>query len=189
MNHKFFLLNILLSLSMSFKAQEIVTTSKRCYFLKDYPISKIYDPSLTLGEAKQGTIPKGKELIVLGIDTLKYKMYHVKYKKKIGWVHKDVLVDDKYIIEKDPNIREKYKSIVLDNSVAIGMTKHELIQSLGDPIDTNRTITAEKTTEQLIYGNVIKHYYAVGFQLVTLQTTSNQMYIYLDDGVVTAIQD
>lgn len=169
-------------------SQETVITKVRCYLLKDFPINEIHNPKLTLGEAKQGTIPKGKELIVLGIDTLKYKMYRIQYKKKIGWVHKDILIDDSYIVKNDPNIREEYRKVVLDNSVAIGMTKHELIQSLGDPIDTNRTITANNVSEQLVYGNIINHYYAVGFKLVSYQTTSDKLYIYLDNGIVTAIQ-
>jgi len=52
----------------------------------------------------------------------------------------------------------------------IGMTADEVLKSTwGEPNDVNRTITATTTHEQWVYGG--------------------GCYIYLDNGIVTAIQD
>ena len=56
-----------------------------------------------------------------------------------------------------------------DRKVAVGMKACLVRTAWGEPEDVNRTITALGTSEQWVYG--------IG------------RYVYLDDGVVTAIQD
>ena len=75
---------------------QTVTTNTRCHFLSnELGLSKLYE--VTLEEAKIGTIPKGKTLIVLGIDTIKGNLIKVQYKNKIGWIHRTV-VKDQFVI-------------------------------------------------------------------------------------------
>lgn len=168
-------------------AQDKVTTKVRCYFLKEnLDLTQVF--KTTVGETKQGFIPANKELIVLGLDTINYIFYKVQYKDKIGYVHKDVIVDRYLINNIDPNIRNEYRKYVNDHSIVIGMTKYELIASLGNPIKTNTTVTGSGKSEQLVYGDVINHYYAIGFTLQNYQTTSNEKYIYIDNDIVTSFQ-
>lgn len=174
--------------AMSSYAQVTITTNTRCYLLKNDINLETWGNKL-LKDVKQSIIPKGKELEVIGIDTIAYKLYHVKYKKKIGWIHKDVILDDSYIVNADPMIRDEFRDIILENSVAIGMNEHEVEQSLGYPIEINRTITANGEKKQMIYGKVFTYYSFVGTQVYTNRITSDKVYIYTENGIVTAIQD
>jgi len=57
---------------------------------------------------------------------------------------------------------------IFAHKIWIGMTKEMMKLSWGVPDDINRTVTANSTSEQWIYGN---------------------QYVYVDDGIVTAWQD
>ena len=177
----------LMLLFAGFCNAQTVTTKYKCYFLKESTDLNKTDV-LTVGELKQGTIPANKELAVLGLDTCKYVFYKVKYKDRIGYIHKDVVTDNSLILSKDPNIRDEFRKCVIEHSVAIGMTKYEVLASLGKPLEINATVTVAGLTEQLCFGNVINHYYVTGFTLQNVQTTSDRKYIYIENGIVTSFK-
>lgn len=179
---------ILLSAISVFAQAQTVTTKFRCYLLSpDMDLNR--SDKVTIGETKIGYIPKNKEVQVLALDTIKYIFYKVKYKKKVGYIHKDVVVDKSLIVSIDPNIRNEYRKYVAECSVVIGMSKYELQASIGNPLDINRTVTADHVSEQWCYGDVVTHYYTIGFTLHSVSNTRNNRYIYLEDDIVTAYQD
>lgn len=126
---------------------------------------------------------------VIDRDTIGYNLYLVEYKNKQYWVARHHLVEGDELLKLDTKIREEYLPVVLDHSVAIGMTRHELIQSIGDPIDKKRTITKNGTSETLTFGTIINHYYAVGFQLRTWEQKTTSLTVMLKDDIVEAIID
>lgn len=180
------LLTLMLFLAAFCNAQT-VTTKVKCYFLKESTDLNRTDV-ITIEESKQGTIPANKELPVLGLDSCKYIFYKVKYKNKIGYIHRDVVVDNSLILSKDPNIRDEFRKYVIEHSIVIGMTKYEVLASLGKPIEINAAITVSGLSEQLCFGNVINHYYTIGFALQNFQTTSDRIYIYLENDIVTSFK-
>lgn len=169
-------------------SQDYVTTKNKCYRLKPYRMDLLYS-GITFGESKAGTIPKGVRMKVINRDTIGYILYLVEYKNKQYWVARHHLVEGDELLKLDPEIREEYLPVVLDHSVAIGMTKHELIQSIGEPMDKKRTITKYGTSETLTFGTVINHYYAVGFQLRTWEQKTTTLTVMLKDDIVEAIVD
>ena len=58
--------------------------------------------------------------------------------------------------------------LVIARRFRIGFTKNQLLAAIGSPKKINRTVTRYGVREQWIYGSV---------------------YVYLDDGIVTAFQD
>ncbi|WP_276855899.1 hypothetical protein [Bacteroides fluxus] len=179
---------ILLITTSDFANAQTVTTKFKCYMLSpDMDLSK--SDKVTVGETKIGYIPKDKEVQVLALDTIKYIFYKVQYKNKTGYIHKDVVTDKSLIVSIDPNIRDEYRKYVSERSVVIGMNKYELQASIGTPLDINRTVTADHVSEQWCYGDVVTHYYTIGFTLHSVSNTKNNKYIYVEDGVVTSYQD
>ena len=95
-----------------------------------------------------------------------------------GWIHHSLL-SDRYIfyddikriefIKDNPRIADIYKKAIRSGVILIGMTKDMVIASWGRPKDINSTITSYGVHEQWIYGS--------------------HKYVYLEDGIVTAIQD
>ncbi|EKU90318.1 hypothetical protein [Bacteroides oleiciplenus] len=183
------LITILLLCAISeFTQAQTVITKFKCYLLSpDMDLSR--SDKVTVGDTKIGYIPKNKEIQVLALDTIKYIFYKVQYKNKVGYIHKDVVVDKSLMISIDPNIRSEYKKYVAESSVVIGMNKYELQASIGNPLDVNRTVTADHVSEQWCYGDVVTHYYTIGFTLHSISNTKNNKYIYIEDGIVTAYQD
>lgn len=75
---------------------QTVTTNVRCRFLTDeLGLAKLYEVSLE--EAEIGTIPKGKTLNIIGLDTIQGNLIKVQYKNRTGWIHRTV-VKDQFII-------------------------------------------------------------------------------------------
>jgi len=101
-----------------------------------------------------------------------------------GWVHKSVTSEQEVkkinyferrrisFVRNNSGIKEQYKQDILNGSIRIGMTKEMVRASWGDPIDSNRTVTAYTTIEQWIYGSM-----------------PTRKYVYFDDGVLTSFQD
>lgn len=172
MKRTMLLATLLLFLGLTqIQAQKTVTTKFRCYLLTpDLDLSRT--DVLTVGETKIGFIPAHKQVEVLSLDTVRYIFYKIKYKKKIGYIHKDVITDNSQIISIDPNIRPEYKDDVIHHMVSIGMNAYEVEASHGKPKDINRTVTANQVDEQWCYGDI-----------------PNTVYIYLTNGIVTAFQN
>lgn len=61
------------------------------------------------------------------------------------------------------------KELVLAHKISIGMTRDQVLESLGQPQDDNRTVVPGSVHEQWVYG--------VG------------LYVYIDDGIVTGWQN
>jgi hypothetical protein len=117
----------------------------------------------------------------------------IKYDTIIGWVYpKDLfktsvmyarMMEVNELAEKAKNVDKKVRLIekwgeinankIMNRQVWIGMTKDMLVESRGYPDDRNTTKTAGSLHEQWIYGKDI----------------SSRKYIYLDNRVVTAIQN
>lgn len=113
---------------------------------------------------------------------------------KEGWVHKSLVSDEaveplsnfernRIIEEREknqrrskfindhPNISSKHKQQIREGVISIGMTEAMVRASWGDPNDINRTLRANYTREQWIYGY------------------SDRKYIYIENGILTTIQD
>lgn len=172
MNRKTLLVILLLTCGLiQIQAQKTVTTKFRCFLLTpDLDLSRT--DVVTVGETKIGYIPAHKQVEVLSLDTVRYIFYKIKYKKKIGYIHKDVITDNSQIILIDPNIRPKFKDDVIHHLVCIGMNAYEVEASHGKPKDINRTVTADQVEEQWCYGDI-----------------QNARFVYLTNGIVTAFQD
>lgn len=67
-----------------------------------------------------------------------------------------------------PSLSLKFKNAILDGQVVLGMTEDMVTASWGAPDDINRTVTTLMVHEQWVYG---------------------QVYLYFDDGILTAFQD
>lgn len=144
---------------------QIVTTKERCYLLTDkYGVAKLFEIALT--NAVIGTIPANKELQVLETDTIHYMLVKVQYKKKTGWIHKDMLVDKRFFV--NPRIRDEFKNFVENRQIIVGMNKDEVIESWGLPQKKNTTMTQNNISEQWVY--------------------TIDKYVYLDNSIVSAVQ-
>lgn len=93
-------------------------------------------------------------------------------------------------VESHPNIESAMKQHIMNGDIALGMTKDEVIASWGEPSQVNRTLLGNVISEQWIY--------ELGYaDSKTLQPMPRHMatgtgpfvYIYFDNGIVTAIQD
>jgi hypothetical protein len=91
-----------------------------------------------------------------------------------GWDYSAVLAE----INKRHLIRDEARNAFLANQVAVGMTSLEAVCTWGDPDDINTTSTRYGTSHQLVY----EEYHGQ-----TLGSTFR--YVYVEDGVVTAVQD
>lgn len=69
--------------------------------------------------------------------------------------------------------KEVIDNAILERNALVGMTADEVIKSWGNPNKVNRTVAARSVSEQWIYRR---------------GTSGDDQYIYLDEGVVTAIQ-
>lgn len=114
---------------------------------------------------------------------------------KSGWLHESLL-SDQYVepiswlerrqieeeektrqrrtqfVNNNPGLSEANKERILNGNISIGMTKDMVRASWGEPNDINRTLRANYTREQWIYGR-----------------TSNRKYIYFENDILTTIQD
>lgn len=63
------------------------------------------------------------------------------------------------------------QSLITHRQLQLGMTKEQVLLSMGRPTDVNRTVSASGTDEQWVYG------------------TYNGTYLYFEHGQLTAIQD
>lgn len=81
-------------------------------------------------------------------------------------------------LEKRAALRPQFKRAALSGNVAIGMTAVEATCAWSGPTDINTTVTEFGTTQQWVY----RTYYGP-----TLGSTTK--YLYLKDGIVTAIQN
>jgi len=153
---------------LQFANGQTVTTRFKCALVTPELNFDTFDTAL-LKDVKIGDIPKGKELQVIEIDTVRYLFYKVEYKNKIGYIHHHVVTDNSYILERNPNIREKFYSLIKRRAVTLGMNKTEVYASMGHPTKSNRTVTQNGVSEQWVY--------------------PNDIYVYLEDDIVTAFQD
>lgn len=82
------------------------------------------------------------------------------------WVREDDV--EKYFAQ-NPATPDEIKQAIVDGRVLVGMTWEQVKLSVGDVMRVNRTQTAYGVHEQLIY--------------------PSNLYVYLDNNVVTAVQD
>lgn len=66
-------------------------------------------------------------------------------------------------------ITNNFKNIIENSRIAVGMTKEQVIRSLGEPLDIARYIYKWEEYEDWVYGNVLEN---------------NDKYVYFKDGVV-----
>jgi hypothetical protein len=134
---------------------------------------------------KKDDIDLDKELslkygaIVRSIESVKF--IPPELKTSINTLYKTAVKKKKYYSKRDNErmekiteeyIREEKINYVTKNpkTVSIGMTKEEVLtEGWGRPIDINRTITANGTSEQWVY--------------------DDNKYLYFENGILTAIQD
>jgi hypothetical protein len=79
---------------------------------------------------------------------------------------------DEYLKDLEDRFGKEFAMAILDHRVAIGMPREAVLESWGRPSDINRTITESVTSEQWVYG-----------------TIPNAKFVYLEDGLVTSLQD
>lgn len=147
----------------------------------------------------KGAFPGGKVGIVpintvLEISEKSGSYYKVNYNGLTGYIHYASLVDIQKLekqkeiaeakannenvlamkskLERKQRLIKKYGTIngarIADHKIWIGMTREMLIESLGKPNDINRTVTASETHEQFVYLD---------------------LYVYVENGIVTSYQD
>ena len=140
---KLLLLIILLCSFTCINAQQIVSTKFECYFFSP-EIDLNNTDKITITEAKIGTIPGGKFVEVLSLDTVKYLFYKVLYQNRIGYIHKDVLTDASAInkliykrdsinkvekLKQDSILKVKLDSIAFEKEKKISLYKDSLYLS------------------------------------------------------------
>lgn len=64
---------------------------------------------------------------------------------------------------------EREQEAIIADEIFIGMSEEALVESLGRPLDVNRTVTANSESKQYVY--------------------PNSVYVYVENGVVTSWQD
>jgi len=72
-------------------------------------------------------------------------------------------------VSKHPDLSENIKNAILNCRLCIGMTKDEVYLCWGTPSDTNRTVSASGTHEQLVY--------------------KKRGYVYMENGILTSWQE
>jgi len=75
-------------------------------------------------------------------------------------------------VERHPGLSPRIEEALLQGRVLVGMTSTMVEASWGEATDINRTITADQTREQWIYGSA-----------------GDRTYLYFDDGVLTTVQE
>lgn len=171
---------------------------KEAYLLKTYPswpkdiINKIAQGKLFITMSKEQAIlalgePKKISQISnknITIDKFYYSMqmsrpirqlYFIDG-KLIHYVYNNKIYEERnvaYVLDNFENINPSCRNAILSESLCFGMDKQDVIASLGDPTDINRTITPNGTSEQWIYGSYISY----------------QRYLYFEDGKLDSIQD
>lgn len=108
------------------------------------------------------------------------KWYQVRTDFQMGWMTRKDLSSDyteqlslteyrrRSFIEGHPNINPTFKAAIIAGKIQIGMSKEMVLASWGYPSDINRTVTSTLVREQWIYGRI---------------------YVYFENGVLTAWQD
>lgn len=78
--------------------------------------------------------------------------------------------------EQNPDLSESIKNCILNEEIKIGITKEQVLLSLGNPADIHRTVSSAGVNEQWVYGDVTAF--------------SNSMrYLYFENGVLTSWQE
>lgn len=72
------------------------------------------------------------------------------------------------------NLPENIENAVAEHKIILGMTKEQVIMAWGEPDDTNRTVNAQGTREQWIYGD---------------WSRSKPTFLYFNNGILTGWQD
>lgn len=72
-------------------------------------------------------------------------------------------------------VREKYRSTILDDKIGVGMNECEALLSWGKPVEINTSTSRYGTREQWQYGLYTKY--------------SSPNYVYFEDGYVSNIQN
>lgn len=174
-------------ISMCAKTQTVQTRFK-CYALA--PIEDITEyTKISLGKTKKWTIPKNKILNVIGVDSILYTFYLVKYNEKIGYVHKNAVYYLGYNNSNTLPVRKEYLININERMLLIGMTKNELIATWGLPMEINRTVSEFGIREQFVYGYKNTYHYTIGYRLESFTTSDARQFVYLDNGIVTSYQD
>jgi len=87
------------------------TTKIDSYIFKpDIDLSKFGDYKFK--DILLGKIPKGKELEMIEFDTIQYIFYKVKFKNKIGYIHKNFIIDDYGIIDRAKKTRDSINYVI-----------------------------------------------------------------------------
>jgi len=81
------------------------------------------------------------------------------------------IIQRELVVRQHPEWSNNVKMLIRKGKVVIGMTNNQVLASLGEPNDINRTVTKYGVHEQWVYG-----YYDLKC-------------VYLDDNVVTCLQD
>lgn len=172
MKHIFFLFFLFISIGSYAQYNPTVTTKPgyRWFLLStDYSLKALNYDDIPSQEAKIGTIGPNKTLTVLAIDTVGYRFYKVKYKDKIGYIHKNAIINNTILLRKDPNIRPEFLEYILKQEIVLGMSEYEVACAWGEPKDKHKTIMKEFTRTQWVYS--LTHY------------------VYFENGYVSAMQN
>jgi hypothetical protein len=102
-----------------------------------------------------------------------------------GWIHSSLISRDRIskpsrvqlrrirYVQAHPNLTPTFLNAIQKGQVTLGMTKNMVTASIGSPKDVNRTVGSFGVHEQWVYGEI----------------TSNRLYVYFENGVLTSWQD
>ncbi|MBN3039608.1 MAG: hypothetical protein JW867_00600 [Candidatus Omnitrophica bacterium] len=87
---------------------------------------------------------------------------------------KDLIRDSKNQKMRIIEITRNFQKLIRERKISRGMTKEQVVASIGEPDDIRKTIYLLEELEEWTYGNILK---------------DNDKYIYIKDGVVTHWED
>jgi hypothetical protein len=79
-----------------------------------------------------------------------------------------------FYVGKHPEINQRFKELILNGQIAIGMTEEQVLASWGWPWDSNKTVGQWGIYEQWIYGSI---------------SYGSMTFLYFENGSLTSWQD
>ena len=137
------LLTTIILCSFQSSAQTIITRDK-CHLLTD-KYNLYWMIEMPISEVSIDIIPKGSELQVLEIDSVKFLLARVVYKKKTGWIHRNMVVDRSVFINGNPGVRDGYADAIRNRKVIYGMNEEEVELAIGIQNKETKTTYAKGT--------------------------------------------
>ncbi len=155
---------------------------------------------------KRGRLKLGSKVELVGFDERAFQVRGTRSNGEgvSGWV------SPKAFASENPNLVDDFKQIyrrqlivrdlIAHKEVAVGMTEHEVAQSLGEPTKTNARLTANGSTgtwEFIVY-ETVKHYanvrdpYTGGIYRQLVNTTKEEkskVAVEFENGIATAVEE